>query len=203
MAPEVLGRVGGTRGNLQDRATTAIVAAFFDELAAVGYGQLSVDAIAKRAGVGKASIYRRWPSKQEMAVSLIAGQAVHVVAVPDTGDFEGDVARFLIDMAAVLGDATVRRVLPDVLAEAGRNDGLRAALRDSVQVPRRATMAALFERAVARGELAADCDVDRGLDMLIGPLYWRTVVMREDLQRPELVALGRMIVTAVRQSGSS
>jgi len=55
---------------LQSEVTDAIQAAFFEELAAVGYGRLSIDAVARRAGVGKAAIYRRWRSKLDITVAL-------------------------------------------------------------------------------------------------------------------------------------
>src|SRR5882724_7901658 len=78
---------------LQDDVTEAIESAYFAELADVGYGRLSIDAVAKRAAVGKAAVYRRWRSKLDMTMALVSKTAVAAVDVPDTGTLRGDIVR--------------------------------------------------------------------------------------------------------------
>src|SRR5277367_129498 len=80
---------------LQTEVTDAITNAFFEELAEVGYGRLSIDAVARRAGVGKAAIYRRWKSKLEITVALASHVAVAAVDVPDAGNLLGDIREYL------------------------------------------------------------------------------------------------------------
>ena len=80
---------------LQLEVTEAITDAFFEELADVGYGRLSIDAVARRAGVGKAAIYRRWKSKLDLTVALISDVAVRAIDVPDTGTLLDDVREYL------------------------------------------------------------------------------------------------------------
>ena len=87
---------------LQDDVTAAIETAFFEELARVGYGRLSIDAVAKRAGVGKAAVYRRWRSKQDLTVALVAKFAVAAIDVPDTGTLTGDLRQYLDNGVAAL-----------------------------------------------------------------------------------------------------
>jgi AcrR family transcriptional regulator len=163
---------------LQDSVTEAIMAAFFEELAANGYGRLSVEAVAKRAGAGKAAIYRRWPSKQAMVVALVSDVAVAAIDIPDTGTLRGDVRQFLVNASSALRHPLASRIVPDLLAEATRNTELAEALLDAIRNPRRAKAARMLHRAVERGELAEDTDTEIGLDLLAGPLYWRLVVLR-------------------------
>lgn len=163
---------------LQDDVTDAITAAFFEELASSGYGKLSIDAIARRAGTGKAAIYRRWPSKQAMTVALVSGVAVTAIPVPDTGSLRGDIHGFLLEAHAAMGHPLARTILPDLLAEATRTTAFAEALQVTIRGPRRASAARLLQRAIDRGELPQDTDIELGLDFLAGPLYWRQIVVR-------------------------
>ena len=161
---------------LQDDVTDAITAAFFEELASCGYGKLSMDAIARRAGTGKAAIYRRWPFKQAMTVALVSNVAVTAIPAADTGSLRGDIRHFLTEAHAALRHPLARTIVPDLLAEVTRNTELAKALQTTIQAPRRASAARLLQRAIDRGELPADIDIELGLDFLAGPLYWRQVV---------------------------
>ncbi|MER8187543.1 TetR-like C-terminal domain-containing protein [Kitasatospora sp. NPDC094015] len=156
--------------------TEAIAAAFFEELAAAGYARLSLEAVAKRAGAGKAAIYRRWPSKLEMTVALVSAAAVDTPET-DTGTLRGDVLAFLTEAAAALRHPLPARIIPDLLAESGRNPELRQALLTSVRDTRRARAAHVLDRAVERGELPPDVDRELALDLVAGPLYWRLLVV--------------------------
>lgn len=158
--------------------TDAITAAFFEELAAVGYGRLSVDAVAKRACVGKAAIYRRWRSKSELAMDLVAKVAVAAIDVPDTGTLRDDVRAYLGNGRAALTHPLARTIIPDLLAEATRNAELAAMLATMVREPRRRKATQILDRAIERGEVAPDIDTEVILDVLAGPLYWRQAVMQ-------------------------
>ena len=165
---------------LRDDVTDAIGAAFFAELAETGYGRLSVDAVAKRAGVGKAAIYRRWPSKQRMAVELTSSVAVSSIDAPDSGSLRGDVRQFLANARAALEHPLARAIIPDLLAEAHRNGELASSLLATVRDPRRANAGEMITRAIGRGELPADTDVELCLDFLAGPLYWRLTAINSE-----------------------
>jgi AcrR family transcriptional regulator len=162
---------------LQSQVTDAIQTAFFEELAEVGYGRLAIDAVAKRAGVGKAAIYRRWRSKLDITVALTSAVAVAAIDVPDTGSLRADIRQYLENAWEALTHPLARHIIPDLLAEATRNAALADALLHTVRTPRRAKAALLFQRAMERGELAADSDLELCMDFLAGPLYWRLAVV--------------------------
>ncbi|MCX5383842.1 TetR-like C-terminal domain-containing protein [Streptomyces sp. NBC_00083] len=162
---------------LQDEVTRALTTAFFEELAATGYGRLAMEAVARRAGAGKAALYRRWPSKPAMAVALVS-EAATASEVPDTGSLHGDVREFLRGWVTALGNPLAIRVIPDLMAEAARNAELGEALLAAVRDPRREQAAQLLRRAAERGELPPDADMELNLDFLAAPVYWRLAVVR-------------------------
>lgn len=182
---------------LLDDVTAAIETAFFEELAAVGYGRLSVDAVAKRAGVGKAAIYRRWKSKQDLAVDLVTKVAVAAIDVPDTGTLRGDIRAYLQNGREALTHRLARTIIPDLLAEAARDPDYSATIAGQIREPRRLKAAQLFERARERGEIADDADIDVALDTIGGALYWRQSVMQVDADDDYLDRLTEAILTLV------
>jgi AcrR family transcriptional regulator len=183
---------------LQAEVTDAITNAFFEELAEVGYGRLSIDAVARRAGVGKAAIYRRWKSKLDITVALASEVAVAAVDIPDTGNLRDDIRQYLESGRAALTHPLAQKIIPDVLAEATRNPILTDALLAMVQNPRRAKAAQLVERAIARGELPADTDIGLCLDLLAGPLYWRLIVVQDGPDESYLDRLADKIAVAMK-----
>ena len=182
---------------LQSEVTDAIQTAFFEELAEVGYGRLSIDAVAKRAGVGKAAIYRRWRSKLDITVALASAVAVAAIDVPDTGSLRGDIRQYLSNASDALTHPLAQHIVPDLLAEATRNPALADALLDNVRIPRRAKGAILFRRAMERGELPADSDLEMCMDILAGPLYWRLAVVRTPTSDDYLDRLTDMVMAAL------
>ncbi|CRZ18406.1 TetR/AcrR family transcriptional regulator [Mycolicibacterium neworleansense] len=188
---------------LLDDVTAAIESAFFEELAAVGYGRLSVDAVAKRAGVGKAAIYRRWKSKQDLAVDLVTKVAVAAIDVPDTGTLRGDIRAYLQNGREALTHRLARTIIPDLLAEAARDPEYAATIAGQIREPRRLKAAQLFERARRRGQIADDADIDVALDMIGGALYWRQSVMQIDADDNYLDRLTDAILTLVAADSRS
>ncbi|WP_112241678.1 TetR-like C-terminal domain-containing protein [Kribbella monticola] len=182
---------------LQDAVTEAIGAAMFEELAAVGYGKLTVEAVAKRAGAGKAAVYRRWPSKQAMVIDLVTRVATTTADAPDTGTLRGDVLEFLSAGAKALTHPLMSRIVPDLLAEGSRNPEVAAILLEQVGGTRRKKAAAILHRAIQRGELPVDTDLELGLDFLAGPLYWRVGILRDPMDPERLNHLADKVVAAI------
>ncbi|MFJ6665475.1 TetR-like C-terminal domain-containing protein [Streptomyces sp. NPDC091383] len=182
---------------LQDSVTEAIAAAFFEELASTGYARLSLEAVAKRAGAGKAAIYRRWPSKLEMTVALVSEAAVATPETTDTGTLRGDVLAYLTELATALRHPLPSKIIPDLLAESARNTELEQALFTAVRDTRRRRATHLLERAVERGDLSPGTDRDLALDLLAGPLYWRLVVVHTPTGPDYLDRLTDKLVAAV------
>jgi AcrR family transcriptional regulator len=175
---------------LQEDVTNALRQAYFEELAAVGYGRLSLEAVARRAGTGKAAIYRRWSSKQDMTAELVSRVAIDAVEAPDTGSLREDVAGFVRGSLAALRNRLVSRIGPDLLAEVARNQELAETVLAPIRDARRESAARIIRRGIERGELAEDTDVELNLDFLAGPVYWRTLVTRTAIEDgyPERVA---------------
>lgn len=176
--------------------TDALSRAFFSEWARVGYAALSLERVAKEASVGKAALYRRWPSKAAMASDLLSRVGLTLTETKDMGSLEADVRALLLEFRRVLRHRVIRRILADLHAEIGREPALEAAIRPFQQA-RRDGVQQLIERAITRGELAGMVDRGTILDFLAGPLYWRLVVLggRSDLAHIE--RLVRMTTAAM------
>ena len=163
---------------LQQDVTEAIRTAVFAELAAVGYGRMSIEGVARRAGVGKTAVYRRWRSKLQMVIDVVSAIAVAGVPVPDTGSLHGDVRSLLGFTAAALRHPLAAQIVPDLLAEAARNEEIARTLETALRETQRGISSVLVRNAVARGELPLGTDPELAFDMVIGPLYWRLAVVR-------------------------
>ena len=182
----------------RESVTRAIHVATLQEVAEAGYGRTSVEAVARRAGVGKAAIYRRWPSKLELVIAAVSRAAVRPAEVPDTGSLRGDVHAFLVGGRRLLDDPVGRRVLADLVAEAARVPELDALLTATVGAPRRELASVLLERAVARGELRPELDRELALDVVPAALYWRIAVRRATLTDDDLERLADATTAALR-----
>ncbi|MET0236522.1 MAG: TetR/AcrR family transcriptional regulator [Kibdelosporangium sp.] len=158
---------------LQPQITTAITEAALDELAEHGYGRLSMEAVAKRAGVGKSALYRRWPSKQDMVIAVLSEISVPAARTENTGSLRGDLRATLQAIHEWLAHPRIAMILPDLTAEAVRNPVLARAIETTIGRPRRALGAATLRRAIDRGELPAGTNLELALDLVAAPVYWR------------------------------
>lgn len=182
---------------LQPAVTASITEAVLDELAELGYARLSMEAVAKRAGVGKSALYRRWSSKQEMALAVLAEFSVDQAPAPDTGSLRGDVRESLDAVARWLSHPHFSRILPDLVAEMARNPELSDLVEGMIGRPRRDRGAVMLQRAMRRGELAPDTDVEIALDLIGAPVYWRLTVRDADAEPGYLDKLADMLVRAL------
>jgi AcrR family transcriptional regulator len=159
-------------------AHAAILRAALELALEGGLRGLSMEAIAARAGVGKATIYRRWKTKE-----ALFAEALHTIALnpeaPDTGSVRGD-------FAAASGAAIERmtpdafRIIPRLLADAAGDPELLEALQAALLRPRQAIVADILRRGVERGELRADLDVELAAEILIGSGIARALVSGGD-----------------------
>ncbi|MFI6266697.1 TetR/AcrR family transcriptional regulator [Micromonospora sp. NPDC051006] len=166
---------------LRDDITTAIRRALMQELAAVGYGRLSIEAVARRAGVSKTAIYRRWSSKPDLVLEIVAAAAQGKVPALDTGSLRGDLALLLQVVSRALRHPLASQIIPDLLAEAARNPTIDKTLQQVLRARQQEIGGQLVRRAVQRGELPADADPEVAVDLIVGPLYWRLAVARTAL----------------------
>ena len=162
-------------------AEAAIVSATLDLLAESGFAGLSVEAVAGRAGVGKATIYRRWPGKAELvadAVSALGAVADETVG----GDVRTDLVTLLEGVRRKFQSSLQGRLFARLLGEARADCEFWAAYRERVVRPGRARLAAVVRRGIGSGELRADLDVDLAVDQLIGPLVYRLVARADSAE---------------------
>ncbi|WP_432093969.1 TetR/AcrR family transcriptional regulator [Streptomyces sp. bgisy100] len=195
-------RVPAGAAVLQEDVTAAIRAAVFQELASVGYGRMSIEAVARRAGVGKTAVYRRWSSKLQMVIGVVSDVAVQDTPVPDTGSLPGDLRILLGSTAQALQHPLASQIVPDLLAEAARNTEIAQTLQSALGKAQEKAGKEIVRNAVARGELPAGTDARLALDVVIGPLYWRLAVVRGPLPDGYLDHLARTSAAAL-QAGST
>ena len=147
------------RGRPRDPGVdTAVLAAAMDLLAEGGYARLTMGQVAARAGVGKASLYLRWPNKVALVAEAIQSRGAVVPAVPDTGGVRGDMLAFL--RGVLRGKETGARALAAVTGEIASSPELRAAWRRGVAGQLTASVRQIVERGVERGELPESTDVE-------------------------------------------
>jgi AcrR family transcriptional regulator len=179
----------------------AILGAAFAELVEVGYTAFSVEGVAARAGTGKASIYRRWPSKQHLVMDTLAAelpspeQCGMIVDPADLGDMTTADALHLVaeNIARVIcspaGDA-IRAIKCEAMA-----DPSLAELVDArFQAPRRAALLGLLRRGVARGEVRPEALSPLVVDVIPAVLSYRVVMLREQLTARDITDIVDQIV---------
>ncbi|WP_308121203.1 TetR/AcrR family transcriptional regulator [Paractinoplanes bogorensis] len=176
---------------LRTDITVAIRDAVMYELAEVGYGRLSIEAVARRAGVGKTAIYRRWSNKLEMVLEIVSDVAGRSVPLPDTGSFAGDLQLIMMIVSRALQHRIASQIIPDLMAEAARNPQIAETLQTALRTHQQAVGEKLIGQAVARGELPEGTDPDVAVDLILGPLYWRLAVSRS---KPDAEYLDKLMV---------
>ncbi|TQJ88538.1 TetR family transcriptional regulator [Streptomyces sp. SLBN-31] len=184
---------------LREDVTEAIRAAVFEELAAVGYARMSIEGIARRAGVGKTAVYRRWKSKLHLVLDVVSALAVMGLPTPDTGSLEGDLRLLYEVTSRALRHPVASQIIPDLQAEAARNPEIAEAMQKTLREGQEGVALKILVAAEQRGEIRAGFDDELALDVISGPLYWRSVVIRSPkLPKGYLDALARATAQAVK-----
>jgi AcrR family transcriptional regulator len=156
-----------------ERARRAILQAAADLLLDQGGGQVSMDAVAERAGVSKATIYRWWPSRERLALEALVEWASAGSPARDTGTLRGDLLALVRPWVRDIRRRQFGRVIAALITEAQSDPGFAADYRRHFVEQRREPMQAAFTRAIDRGEAPADLEIDVALDLVYGPLYHR------------------------------
>ncbi|MFC3744021.1 TetR/AcrR family transcriptional regulator [Paractinoplanes deccanensis] len=188
---------------LRGDITVAIRNAVMNELAEVGYGRLSIEAVARRAGVGKTAIYRRWSNKLEMVLEIVSDVAGRSVPLPDTGSFAGDLQLIMMIVHRALQHRIASQIIPDLMAEAARNPQIAETLQTALRTHQQAVGEKLVGQAIARGELPAGTDPEVAVDMILGPLYWRLAVSRTPMPDDYLDKLTTAVTAALKSTAET
>ena len=178
------------------RADAAILDATLRLVGSAGLGRLTMDAVAATAGVSKATIYRRWASKE--ALVLDAWMACFTDdTIPDTGSLERDLVSILGGLRDNITKGLLARVLPQMVAASQVNEELARAYRQFVVNRRRRTNVVLM-RAIERGELPAGTDLELAQDMLVGPLFYRTLLSGEVIDDDLVATVVQTVLAGMR-----
>ena len=156
-----------------EKARRAILEAAADLLLDQGMARVSMDVVAERAGVSKATIYRWWPSKERLALDALLEWAASGAPPRDTGTLRGDLLALVRPWVREIRKRPFGRVIAGLISEAQSNPDFASIYSRHFIDQRRAPMRAAFARAIARDEVPPDVDVDVALDLIYGPLYHR------------------------------
>ena len=157
-------------------ADRAILTAAVGLLGERGLAAMSIEEVAARAGVGKATIYRRWPSKGLLALDAFVVSFRAEQPLPDTGSLRGDLLSALRSWVRAVTETPAGRLLASLIGEAQHDPELHAAWRDRVLEPLRAQHRIMLSRAAARGEIPPSTDVEVVLDLFFGAAQHRLLL---------------------------
>lgn len=175
------------------RTEQVILDATRELLAESGVHGLTIEGVAARSGVAKTTIYRRWRSKEELALAVLIDMVDKVTAVPDLGDTRAELIVFVNGAVKILGSTLMGRVMQGLVSDLAADPQLAQAFRERVVARRVAEVQRVVERGVARGDLRPDADFELANELLFGPIYYRLLLSGEPLGRD----LAERIVNAV------
>ena len=176
-----------------ESARRAILGATTELIERDGYGRVTMESIARRAGVSKQTIYRWWPTKAAILLEALNEGAAAISPVRDTGSFETDLRTFL--RSTVAGAARNARLLAALMAEAQFDEDLAEAFRTGFLARRRQVLGELLERGRNSGELAATADTDVLVELVFATLWYRILAQNRPLNRAFADRLTRSVLT--------
>ena len=189
-------------GGRSARVRAAALAATLEELADAGYSALSLESVARRAGVHKTTLYRRWGTREALVLDAMLQRAQERVPIPDTGSLRADLLALARAAAAAattpVGEAMVRAV-----AAAGSHDAALAAGNRRFWQERLTIDGEIVKRAVARGELPADTAREALIESVLGPIYFRLLVTGERPDAPFIERVVDLVVNGAAQPAGS
>jgi len=170
-----------------ERVRTSTLGATLELLAERGFAGLTVEGIAARAGVSKATIYRHWPTLPQLVLDAVTSCLEHAEP-PDTGSLRGDLVEVLRRLVRTITSTKVGAVLP-ALVDGSERDPELADLHGLLSARRREIVKKVLHRGMERGEVRRDLDVDLTAELLAAPFFYRRLVARSPLARdlPERV----------------
>ncbi|MBF4550542.1 TetR family transcriptional regulator [Pseudoclavibacter sp. RFBJ3] len=194
-------RLGRKRDHTRD---TDILEAALDVLAETGYDGMTIDMVATRAKAGKATLYRRWASKSDLvldAVACMKSKDLDLAALPDTGSLRGDLVA-LVRPPSIRDAERKLNVMTGVVSMIARDPEMAAAAQEAIVAPRAAANRAIFERAIERGEISADVDLDTLSTIAPAMAAFRTLILRRSPDRDFLIGIIDNVVLPAAKRGA-
>jgi AcrR family transcriptional regulator len=185
---------GRPRSEAADRA---ILRAATELLAERGLAGMSMEEVAARAGVGKATIYRRWRSRGALALDAFMADFTAAQPLPDTGSLRGDLLAALRAWVKAVTRTPAGRILAGLVAAIQDDPELATAWRARVLEPLRAEHRIMLRRAIERGEIPASTDTDVALDLMYGAAYHRLLQGHRPLTDPFVRRVVDVIVRGI------
>lgn len=183
----------GNQYRRSESAHQAILTSAYELCLEVGYNALTMEAVARRAGVGKQTIYRWWPSKGVLLFDALQHAVEDWGEFPDTGDLVADMFAQMSVLAELMSSPKVQPVLVGLVDGSHHDPRLAEQLLSEVVTRRQTATMARLQSAIDRGELPAGTNLVLLLDQLYGPLFYRMLVTGEPIDagyvREHLAAL--------------
>ena len=169
------------------KVDAAILAATLELLAEGGYEALTIEAVAACAGVGKASVYRRFAGKEQLVVEAVAS-LIEPLEPPVGASVRDELVALLDAVRRKSSSSLADKIFPRLLGSAAGSPELMVRYREQVLDPRRRRFLDLLERGVREGLVRPDVDPERATDLLVGPMAYRNLIRRDPPPGPELAA---------------
>ncbi|HSU17473.1 TetR/AcrR family transcriptional regulator [Longimicrobium sp.] len=183
-----------------EEAHDAILGAAVALIREVGYDAVTMEGIAAKAGVGKATVYRRWKEKETLVIEAI-GRIVAAIPIPDTGGAEGDLMALMRAALGMYADPASGLLLSGLVAAMARSERIAHAVRTGFDATWRAAVRQVLERAVARGELRAGLDIRLATDVIGGPLFYRYLMSGGPVDEPLAREIVSILLRAFAREG--
>jgi AcrR family transcriptional regulator len=165
----------GTGRPRSQAANRAILDAAQELLISEGYDGLRLEHVAAKAGVGKATLYRRWSSKAELAEALLEELAIPAITLPDTDDTRAALLEVVMNTITALTETSFGPVIRALLSQIAINPKLGDPFRATVKEARRSQVAAVIDRGIERGDLHPTSHASTVAEILVGPIYYRLI----------------------------
>jgi AcrR family transcriptional regulator len=197
------GNRGGSRGKRapgrprSEQARMAILRSTLKLLAENGFSRLSIEAVAARANVGKATVYRWWPNKAALIADAFASSIGSKLHFPDTGCVYTDMSKQMRQLIKIFRSRR-GRIVSAILAAGQSDEDVIRAFRERFMKPRRQEAYATLRRGIQRGELRDDVDMDLLLDSLYGPIYMRFLIRHRKLTPGFVDRLCQLVLAGAR-----
>ncbi len=181
------------------RSRAAVLLAARDLVIEGGFDGFTIEGVSVRSGVAKTTIYRQWESRNHLLLDLFEENVVEE-STPTTDDLHADLLVTISSLAAKLADPTTSGLIPALIEAAERDEEFRAVSRPFVE-RRRVPIVNRLKQAVIDGQLPPTADLDLICALLVGPLFYRRLLSRQDGPDPRVLSnLVRTVIAGARNT---
>ncbi|WP_052359986.1 TetR/AcrR family transcriptional regulator [Solidesulfovibrio alcoholivorans] len=179
-----------------DAARSAVLEAAYGLLEEAGFSRLTMEGIAARAGVGKATLYRWWPGKGAVAMEAFLAVVSPKIAFPHTVSAVADITAQMLRLAAAYR-GTIGKIVCEMIALGQADPEIRAAFLDGYMFPRRDAAKEALRRGIASGEIRADADLELAVDALYAPIFHRMLLRHQPLDDAFVRGIAALVFTSL------